>query len=131
MSINWTLELTRKFVQEYEREECLWNPDHEDYRQRSSRDCACARIAEAMQITGLDMKAVKRKIKDVRDIYFSEIIKMEKSNTGIGTPYRSTVPWLDAAEFLSTVRRRRGSQSNPVSSNFHFVLVYFFSASVV
>lgn len=110
MSINWTPELTLKFVREYEREECLWNPEHGDYRIRPLRVSACGRIAEAMQIQGLDVTAVRRKIKNVRDIYFSELTKVEKSNRGVGIPYTSTVPWFDAAQFLSAVRSRRGNQ---------------------
>ncbi|KAJ9591064.1 hypothetical protein L9F63_027727, partial [Diploptera punctata] len=70
---------TKRFVELYKKQECLWNTRCKEYRQRELRDRAYETIARDMKIPGFSVKDVKNKIRIIRNTYVQELQKIRKS----------------------------------------------------
>lgn len=75
----WSSDTTLKFILLYKEQECLWKVDNITYRDRSARIAALRKILNGMNLPGLTMDDVKKKIKYLRSTYMVEVNKIEKS----------------------------------------------------
>ncbi|CAH1954629.1 unnamed protein product [Acanthoscelides obtectus] len=97
----WTADKNIQFINEYQRNECLWDPKHPDYKNRDARDAGYKAIMEVMQMESV--KDVICKIRTLRNTYNNEVMKTKKSNTtGMATDeqYISKIPWIPHMDFL-------------------------------
>ncbi|XP_037874533.2 uncharacterized protein LOC119628408 isoform X2 [Bombyx mori] len=100
----WSTEKNIQFINEYHRQECLWDPKHLQYKNRDARDAAYKIIMEAMEMQCV--KEVVGKIRSLRNTYNNELLKAKKSNTtGMATDdlYISKIPWLCRLDFLKNI----------------------------
>ncbi|KAM3961432.1 uncharacterized protein ACR2FA_004546 [Aphomia sociella] len=100
----WTADKNIQFINEYQRNECLWDPKHPQYKNRDAREAAYKVIMEVMQME--TVKDVVGKIRTLRNTYNNETLKAKKCNaTGMATDelYISKIPWLPHMGFLKNI----------------------------
>lgn len=97
-----------KLVEIYQEYPCLWNVTNELYKNRQARESAYKEIWEKLNIPGLTIKDIPKKIKNMRSSYYQEIKRIEKSTkSGCGPDsiYQPKVAWFTTADgFLRIVR---------------------------
>ncbi|RZF40059.1 hypothetical protein LSTR_LSTR002462 [Laodelphax striatellus] len=109
----WSSSTTLKFIREYRNQECLWNTQLENYRDKQTRMIAYLRLVEAMSLPNFGVAEVKNKIKNLRSTFNQEKKKVEKSkNSGGGedSVYEPSLKWLNELEptmVNSTTRKRK------------------------
>ncbi|CAF4882880.1 unnamed protein product [Pieris macdunnoughi] len=100
----WSADKNIQFINEYQRKECLWDPNHPQYKLRDVRDAAYKSIMETMDMQ--NVKEVVGKIRSLRNTYNNELLKAKKSRTtGMGTNklYITKIPWLSHLDFLKNI----------------------------
>ncbi|CAK1594254.1 unnamed protein product [Parnassius mnemosyne] len=100
----WSVDKNIKFINEYQRNECLWDPKHPQYKNRNAREAAYKVIMETMEMD--TVKEVVSKIRILRNTYNNELLKAKKCNTtGMGTDevYMSKIPWLPHMHILKNI----------------------------
>ncbi|XP_045529961.1 uncharacterized protein LOC123717799 [Pieris brassicae] len=100
----WSADKNIQFINEYQREECLWDPNHPQYKLRDARDAAYKTIMKTMEMQNI--KEVVGKIRSLRNTYNNELLKAKKSHTtGMGTNklYISKISWLSHLDFLKKI----------------------------
>ncbi|XP_050676858.1 uncharacterized protein LOC126973577 [Leptidea sinapis] len=93
----WTEDTTYKFVQEYLKDECLYNCKSPKYKMKGARDTALVRISEAINIPGFGSKEVYTKIRNLKSTYAQEAKKIKQSTkSGAGTDdvYIPHIKWF-------------------------------------
>lgn len=77
--MRWGETLTLQFVKIYLKYECLWNPLHLSYKNRSDREAAYLKIISEFKASGgtnLSIPEAKIKIKNLRTTYVQEMRKV-------------------------------------------------------
>lgn len=103
-NVRWTADKNIKFINEYQRQDCLWDPKHPQYKNRNAREAAYKSIMEVMNMETI--KDVIGKIRTLRNTYNNEILKVKKCyTTGMATDelYVSKIPWLTHMDFLKNI----------------------------
>lgn len=101
---------TIRFVELYEKAECLWNFQHNDYKNKKVRESAYQKIVQEMNIPGFDVTELKYKIKNIRSTYAQERLKLKKAGVQMNKSY--TLKWFPIAErFLGRVVAVKSSTS--------------------
>ncbi|CAG9585596.1 unnamed protein product [Danaus chrysippus] len=90
-----------RLVEVYRDYECLWNMWSDLYKNREARQIAYMEIYRRLNIPGLELKDIPKKIKNLRSSYCQELKRMENSirqgNTGESL-YEPRVSWFSLAE---------------------------------
>ncbi|GBP34895.1 hypothetical protein EVAR_26484_1 [Eumeta japonica] len=97
----WDAEMNMKFLEEYRKHVCLWDPRELSYKHREAREVAYKSIADAMGM-GMTVTSVIAKIRTLRNTYNNEILKAKKA-AAKGKMYMSKIPWLPSMEFLKDI----------------------------
>lgn len=120
--MKWNTNNISLFLQVYQQFPTLWNIKDKDYSNKSLRDTSFKRLMSELnenQLLGeMDAKLLKSKIKSIKDVYRTELQKIEKSKkSGCGTDevYVPKLSWFKDATYLSEVVTTRSSTSNLVS----------------
>lgn len=74
----WSDAQTSELIQLIEKNECLWNTNHPNYRDRTKRGLALAKMAIKLKHSA---KQVRTKIKNLRSQYSTIRVKMAKTPT--------------------------------------------------
>lgn len=121
--MKWNTSNISLFLQVYQQFPTLWNIKDKDYSNKSLRDLSfkqlMAELKENQLLGEMDAKLLKSKIKSIKDVYRTEIQKIEKSKkSGCGTDevYVPKLSWFKDATYLSEVVTTRSSTSNLVST---------------
>lgn len=90
---------TLQLIDLYHAEECLWNTNLDDYRNREKRARAADRIARRLDIQNFQSRHVMMKFKNLRNSYCQELKKIANSlNSGYGNDalevYKPKVFWF-------------------------------------
>ncbi|XP_046395624.1 uncharacterized protein LOC124162926 isoform X2 [Ischnura elegans] len=103
----FSFEETMRFLDLYEKQQCLWDPHSNNYKDPRARRKAHLIIAQKFGgDPRLSYLEVKNKIKGIRTIYSRELCKVMKT-TGRVTEYRPTLAWFKKADsFLRDVRMK-------------------------
>lgn len=121
----WRESDTIRFVELYEKAECLWNFRHPVYKNRNARDQAIQNIIKEMNLPGKQSKKInskaklllitdfgvnelKNKIKNIRSTYQQEVNKIRRSKQNfdgdIMEEYKTNLAWFPIADrFLKGV----------------------------
>jgi hypothetical protein len=71
-----------RFVEEYGKHPCLWDPENQEYKNKQSRDAALQKIVTAMDLEEFDISAARKKIRIIRSTYWNKrtkIMNIQKS----------------------------------------------------
>lgn len=120
-----------KFLELYQREECLWNVKSEDYKNVTMRAKSYEQIRAGMELDAIiTINDIKNKIKSIRTTYkveLNKLLKANKSGTGTEDVYKPKLFWFAQADvFLRGVSVPRESQSNLVSNNIQNIVSIVF-----
>ncbi|GFS36823.1 hypothetical protein NPIL_480711 [Nephila pilipes] len=113
--MKWGKTETRKFVELYKEQECLWNIDV-CYKNRQMRLSAFQLIAKQMGIECLTSTDAKLKIENLRGTYNQELAKIAKSVQTASRSNEIYIPnmqWfyiMDA--FVRQIKKKRSSKDH-------------------
>lgn len=130
-TVRWSEDKSCKFINIYEKYECLWNTKSNEYRNRDARAKAIRKLIDDMLELGIQMTEdeVKNRIKAIRTTYMGELRKVEKAaKSGVSTDdlYHPTCAWFkDADRFLRHVVSIRPVFQNMVSKMYFFTALYY------
>lgn len=94
MNFRWSESITYKFVQLYCERECLWDYKHINYNNRTAREAALEEMVILMDLDDFDIAKARKKIKNLRDTYIQELIKIDKSRRKTSNEERVYVPQM-------------------------------------
>lgn len=107
---------TLRFLELYEREEILYNPRIDAYRDRDARLAAAKRIAVALKVPGFGPSEAIAKFKNLRNSYSQELKKIaESQSNGNSTNdvYIPKVAWFGKMDtFIRPFMHQRTSKAN-------------------
>lgn len=139
MTKPWSDSLVLKFLDIYEKHECLWNPNLDEYKYKDARDLALNSMVQQMELPNLTTIDIKNKIKSIRTTYKREltsVLKSEESsdhNDGtIRHNYEPKLFWYKKADsFLNAVSshaKRKSSISVRINIILleHYILLFCF-----
>ncbi|XP_072941223.1 uncharacterized protein [Epargyreus clarus] len=109
-----------QLVETYQDYPCLWNVTSDLYKNRDARESAYKEIWETLNIPGLSIKDIPKKIKNLRSSYYQEIKRIEKSirSGAQDSVYKPKVSWFTTAdEFLRTLRNKQETFLNKPSND--------------
>lgn len=122
VKMKWNTSNITLFLQVYQQFPTLWNIKDKDYSNKSLRDASfkllMSELKENQLLGEMDAKQLKSKMKSIKDVYRTELQKIEKSKkSGCGTDevYVPKLSWFKDATYLSEVVTTRSSTSNLVS----------------
>lgn len=110
MARKFNADETLKLVQLYREHECLWNMRCQEYKNKQNRTSALQQIRTEIGIEGITIEEIKNKIKSIRNTYYLEVDKIEKSTrSGAGgNVYIPRVTWFEELNsFIKNVAVRR------------------------
>lgn len=120
---------TARFLELYEMERILYDPNLENYRDRDLRDGAAKRISDTLKISGFGPKEVITKFKNLRSSYCQELKKIadsERSGSGTDDIYKPKVVWFEQMNrFIRPFVQQRPITSNLVSNKSLYRIVLF------
>ncbi|KRT85895.1 Myb/SANT-like transcription factor [Oryctes borbonicus] len=110
---------TMKFLEYYQNESVLWDPNSKDYKRREARVVAAKRIAGAMNIKGFSEHHVLLKFNNLRSSYSQELKKIRTSKKIPSSKmYVPTVVWFNRMDsFLKPHVKSRRDYSNMENLN--------------
>ncbi|XP_069360674.1 uncharacterized protein [Maniola hyperantus] len=95
--------------------ECLWNVTSDLYKDRAARESAYQKILERLNIPGLTIRDIPKKIKNLRSSYYQEIKRIQNSMRAGAcedSVYKPKVSWFTLVEgFLKPFRNQRETVS--------------------
>ncbi|XP_066151266.1 uncharacterized protein [Euwallacea fornicatus] len=98
----WREADTIKFVELYEKAECLWNFRHPVYKHRNARDKAIQNMLKEMNMADFGVNELKNKIKNIRSTYQQEVNKIRRSKENLGggimEEYKTNLAWFHIAD---------------------------------
>ncbi|XP_026846496.1 uncharacterized protein LOC6597757 [Drosophila persimilis] len=107
-----------KFLEAYEQQPCLYNPELENYKNRVAREEAYTAMIEELKVPQLSINDIKRKIKSIRTVYSKELGTRRRFKEQ-GKPYDTKLIWFNLADaFLSHSHGRNRKKTpavNPAS----------------
>lgn len=108
-----------KFLGVYQKYEELWDTCNEKYPKKNARQICFKKLLEELTGIGYDIPSeeyLRKKIKNIKDVYRNELNKVKKSLKSGGEVYEPKLRWFNKADsFLKNVKSGRESSSNPVS----------------
>lgn len=104
---NWTRQETKDLITLYEINECLWNKNLREYKDRDERISSIQSIADEMKIS---IEEINKKIHNLRNQYRFELNKMKKNVPG-KPRYQTKWPYFKNLSFLENIVSVRGSTS--------------------
>ncbi|KAF6206515.1 hypothetical protein GE061_017748 [Apolygus lucorum] len=120
----FNLESNIKFIEEYRKHPCLWDPGDPQYMKHAPRFRSYEEIARSMNYPGLDAASVRSKIKILRSCYISSR-KQIASKAGTSTPHKP-VDWFWAADsFLHDVIRLGFSEPKDIGNEYRYLKAQF------
>lgn len=136
--MKWNANNISLFLQLYQQFPALWNIRDKNYCNKSLRDTVFKQLMselEENQLLGqMDKKQLKAKIKSIKDVYRTELNKIEKSKkSGCGADdvYVPKLTWFNDACFLSEVLATRSSQSNLVSKCIYMLFLNLITKNIL
>lgn len=103
----WSSKQILSFLEVYETYEVLWNIESHLYRDRTARDDAIKKLLCELNIEGLTVEDLRRKIKMIKTVYSAElnkIIKSQKNEERNAVVYTPKLSWFQKADsFLRNV----------------------------
>ena len=119
MAETWSNSSTLKFLELYEKNECLWNPKLDEYVLQDARKQALVSIIRDIQKPNLTILDIKKKIKAIRSSYKRELLLVLKSSDDkSGKQYEPKLFWFKRAD--SFLRNVYNKYSNTVSFSLIF-----------
>lgn len=120
MSKTWCDGLVLKFLDLYEKNECLWNPKLDEYKFKDARERALEAIVQEIETPNLTIIDIKNKIKSIRTTYKRELTTVLKSKQEVskngGKIYEPKLFWFKKADsFLQNVSHTKKYTLNSVS----------------
>ncbi|XP_026318602.1 uncharacterized protein LOC113229273 [Hyposmocoma kahamanoa] len=110
-----------KFIELYRSYECLWNTEHEHYKNRDARNAALNAFAREFGSEEFGPKEISGKIKNIRSQYLQEKKKVSSSlGTGAGAEnvYVPKLPWYNSLDsFLRKSSEFRTTFSNLIDES--------------
>lgn len=100
----------QKLAEIYKDYDCLWDIRHKFYKSREVRQNAYEQMLKRLNIPGLTLKDIPKKIKNFRSSYYQELKRIRNSlNAGDeGKVYTPKVSWFSLAdEYLSSIWSER------------------------
>ncbi|CAG9801364.1 unnamed protein product [Chironomus riparius] len=110
---NWTRQETKDLITLYEINECLWNKNLREYKDRDERISSIQSIADEMKIS---IEEINKKIHNLRNQYRFELNKMKKNVPG-KPRYQTKWPYFKNLSFLENIVSVRGSTTTPNNTN--------------
>lgn len=111
---NWTRQETKDLITLYEINECLWNKNLREYKDRDERISSIQSISDEMKIS---IEEINKKIHNLRNQYRFELNKTKKKIAG-KPKYTTKWPYYQNLSFLEAVVSVRGSQSGNNTTDF-------------
>ncbi|XP_054259608.1 uncharacterized protein LOC128984325 [Macrosteles quadrilineatus] len=117
-SVKWSSDQLVTFLEIYRKHECLWDIRSPEYLKRDSKQQAFAKLLDELRLNGIIVTedVLKKKIKNLRDAYRNELIKVKKSKksgAGASEVYKPKLVWFVAADaFWNSVLSGRQSSSS-------------------
>lgn len=119
MTLKWSESIMMKFLELYQKYDCLWDHRTDNYRNRDAREDALGCIVKEMDIPAITIADIKNKIKIIRTMYKKEhslVCKSIHSGMGRDELYVPKLFWYKRADmFLNNVTNTRNTSSNLVS----------------
>ncbi|CAH0590502.1 unnamed protein product [Chrysodeixis includens] len=103
----------QKLVEVYKDFDCLWDIRHKHYKSKEVRQNAYKQMLRRLNIPGLTVKDIPKKIKNFRSSYYQELKRIRNSiNASDGRKvYQPKVSWFGLAdEYLSSIWSDRHSK---------------------
>jgi hypothetical protein len=128
-SNKWSLLEIEKFLDIFENYPSLWDITCKNYCNRNKKEGDLQNLFNELKSGGLDainIEILKSKIKNIRDSYRREVMKVEKSKkSGAGEEdiYLPLLGWYNKANYLHRVSITRNTSSNMVRKNFFFIFL--------
>ena len=88
---------TIRFIEMYRSEECLWNSQHPDFRNKDARLKAAEKISERINIAAFGPREVTKRFTKIRSSYCLELRKIGNSLKR-GDTYKPKMPWFYAMD---------------------------------
>ncbi|KAG5678911.1 hypothetical protein PVAND_008535 [Polypedilum vanderplanki] len=112
---NWTRQETKDLITLYEINECLWNKNLREYKDRDERISSIQSISDEMKIS---IEEINKKIHNLRNQYRFELNKMKKNIPG-KPRYVTKWPYYKNLSFLENIVSVRGSnQQNSTNGDY-------------
>lgn len=111
---NWTRQETKDLITLYEINECLWNKNLREYKDRDERISSIQSISDEMKIS---IEEINKKIHNLRNQYRFELNKSKKKIPG-KPKYTTKWPYYQNLSFLETIVSVRGSNNSQNASDF-------------
>lgn len=108
---NWTRQETKDLITLYEINECLWNKNLREYKDRDERISSIQSISDEMKIS---IEEINKKIHNLRNQYRFELNKSKKKIPG-KPKYTTKWPYYQNLSFLENIVSVRGSNLQNVS----------------
>lgn len=105
---NWTRQETKDLITLYEINECLWNKNLREYKDRDERISSIQSISDEMKIS---IEEINKKIHNLRNQYRFELNKTKKKIPG-KPKYTTKWPYYQNLSFLENIVSVRGSNNN-------------------
>ncbi|CRK96210.1 CLUMA_CG009638, isoform A [Clunio marinus] len=109
---NWTRQETKDLITLYEINECLWNKNLREYKDRDERISSIQSISDEMKIS---IEEINKKIHNLRNQYRFELNKTKKKIPG-KPQYKTKWPYFGNLSFLENVVSVRGSNTSQTNS---------------
>lgn len=108
MSVHLSESEMVQLVELYKEYDCLWDMNHEYYRDKGARQTAYKEITKKLNIPNLRDTDIPNKIKNLRSSYYQEIKKIRRSIRLGGSVYKPKVTWFPTVDgFLRPFRHER------------------------
>ncbi|KAF5277898.1 hypothetical protein FQA39_LY06050 [Lamprigera yunnana] len=117
MTERWTSETTIKFIQEVKSYECLYTTKSPLCKLKHFRDSAWKNGVESMGIEQIGVVEAKKKIRNLRYMYYQEdskIIKSQASGASSDQVYVRTIKWFTEIDSLLNNHTERRTTINNV-----------------
>lgn len=122
---NWSRQETKDLITLYEINECLWNKQLREYKDRDERISSIQSISDEMKIS---IDEINKKIHNLRNQYRFELNKTKKPKISGKPAYVTKWPYFTNLSFLENIVSVRGSNTTQInntdsSSQHHFSIV--------
>lgn len=104
---NWTRQETKDLITLYAVNECLWNKNLREYKDRDERISSIQSISDEMKIS---IEEINKKIHNLRNQYRFELNKTKKRIPG-KPKYTTKWPYFQNLSFLENIVQVRGSNN--------------------
>ncbi|CAO1367562.1 unnamed protein product [Diamesa serratosioi] len=111
---NWSRQETKDLITLYEINECLWNKQLREYKDRDERISSIQSISDEMKIS---IDEINKKIHNLRNQYRFELNKTKKPKVAGKPVYVTKWPYFTNLSFLENIVSVRGSNTTQIINN--------------